>query len=204
MTATDQQRYEHYLFLRLYGIDFDRARDALTQVDRTDVLHLREAMLRDAIVSYCRPFSGNQGAKGRHRLRADDCVLKSERPLHDELIGLRDQLFAHSDLTYHDPKAMSVGANIMMTFKEADYDSLLPRTAQLRQLIDSVAQHVEREVRQQHTAPWFPGMLERTTLPLGSMNLAGKGPGSFRMTSRVQIMPTSEPPSGAAGGAGSK
>lgn len=61
--------------------------------------HIRESLFRDAVVSYAKPFSGNRGISGQSRLRlADTFVSAALRVAHDEIITLRDKLFAHMDL----------------------------------------------------------------------------------------------------------
>ena len=63
------QEKELYHFLKLYSVDFYSAkhiRQVLKRYRRKDV---RYCILRDLIVTYCRPFSGNKGDKiANHKL----------------------------------------------------------------------------------------------------------------------------------------
>jgi hypothetical protein len=58
-----------------------------------------DALLRDSIIAYAGPFSRNNGAAAlKHRLGLT-CVPAQFHNRHGEVIGLRDQLIAHSDFS---------------------------------------------------------------------------------------------------------
>lgn len=93
-----------YRFYRLYSVDLDSARYSLRMLRRYRRSDIRFCILRDLIVSYARPFSGNKGPTGGEHSLSVKYVPTKHRPLHSELIDLRRQVFAHTDFTYHDPR----------------------------------------------------------------------------------------------------
>lgn len=143
--------FESYRFLRLYSIDLDTAAKAIPVLRRYKRGDVRAALLRDIAVTYARPFSGNRGVKHpKHRLSIRH-VPKVARPLHQELIKLRNRQFAHSDLTIHNPKVARFGTAAKpwfpMTFKSFDSQALGRRLQEIEELIVSVARSVNAEAR---------------------------------------------------------
>lgn len=146
-----EEETEHYKFLRLYSIDFDLARGVLRSLrDQTDPT-VRRSMLRDVLVTYCRPFSGNRGHLAQHRLSVSHVPL-SQKKLHDELYDLRRQLVAHTDLTAHKPSLVrwqaAAGAVYPMSFKQPLYDELFGRLDEMGKLVEAVDRSVLAEVRE--------------------------------------------------------
>jgi len=100
MTDTD---IEKYYFYRLYSIDLDSTKHSLCVLKRYRREDVRHCLLRDIVVSYARPFSGNKGQDiPKHKL-TKKVVPRNLCQLHDDLIKLRNQLFAHTDYTYRRP-----------------------------------------------------------------------------------------------------
>jgi len=144
---------EDYLFLRLYSIDFDTALGSLAALDRVTDGDVRVSMLRDIVVTYARPFSGNRGRSIRsHRLSdlLPAVVPQKHEALHAKLIRFRDQLFAHTDLEAYNPnptKWVQQGrATFPMTFWALDYDTLNGYAAELADLVKSVDSAVHDEI----------------------------------------------------------
>jgi|GEM_PF-4098680 len=52
---------EKYYFYRLYSIDLDSTKYSLRVLKRYRRKDVRHCLLRDVVVSYVRPFSGNKG-----------------------------------------------------------------------------------------------------------------------------------------------
>jgi hypothetical protein len=103
----EQEIIEKYHSYRLYSIDLDTALHSIRVLKRYRREDVRYCLLRDIVVSYARPFSGNKGETiPKHTLSKKE-VPKHLRPLHGELIDLRNQLFAHTDFTYRRPKAVN-------------------------------------------------------------------------------------------------
>ena len=98
------QQMEQYYFYRLYSIDLDNTKHILRILKRYRRKDVRYCLLRDIVVSYCRPFSGNKGKKISTHTLNKKVVPKELCILHDELVEIRNQLFAHTDYTYRQPK----------------------------------------------------------------------------------------------------
>ena len=76
--------------------------DIINKVDANPVL--RSAAYRMAIIEYAKPFKNSRGIT-RYKLLLDPPPLSSEENLlHEQLIGLRDQFLAHSDLSIKGPQ----------------------------------------------------------------------------------------------------
>ena len=103
---SDEARFEQYKFLRLHSIDMDTALGTLKILKRYRRDDIKVALLRDIAVVYSRPFSLNKGMKGKHCLSEKKYVPAEYRDLHSKLLDLRNKQFAHTDVTFHDPKFM--------------------------------------------------------------------------------------------------
>ena len=146
---------EHYRFLRLYSVDFSEVRNSLRILRRYRRDDVRYCILRDLIVAYARPFSGNRGDFHKcHRLQIR-FVPTECRQLHDELLALRMKLFAHTDYTYYRPKVArwetQRGAVFPMSFRVPNYRSLLDRTEAILTLVDAVEANLRREITRLET-----------------------------------------------------
>jgi hypothetical protein len=94
--TTPQQ--ELYAFHHLSLIDMQRVWESLDARRHARKKAVREALFRDAVVSYSCPFKTNRGVFGK--LKIDPILVpESLKPTHDEVVALRDQIVAHNDLT---------------------------------------------------------------------------------------------------------
>ncbi len=76
-------------------MDLNDARVTLELIQRVSDDSIRIPILRDAIVTYARPFSKNFGRlHPKHRLR-EEFVQAEQLALHRELLEFRDSAFAH-------------------------------------------------------------------------------------------------------------
>jgi hypothetical protein len=139
----------------MYSVDLNAAAEALKVLKRYRRPEVRHALLRDLIVTYVRPFSGNQGKGTKHRLKPDGHVPTDMRSLHDELVRVRMQQFAHTDLSYYTPVTMAFrGSNgefhgYGMMFKGYDYAALLRKLPDIATLIRAVETSVNDELRRE-------------------------------------------------------
>ena len=122
---------------------------ALKRYRKNDI---RYCILRDVIVTYGRPFSGNGGVlKTSYRLSLN-LVPKDQRDLHDELTRLRNQQFAHSDITYKRPKVAdwsSVGRRwFPMSFRGYDFSALDGRVSEIKRLLEGVNMNLQLRIKQ--------------------------------------------------------
>ncbi|MBI4222867.1 MAG: hypothetical protein HY607_09300 [Planctomycetes bacterium] len=121
----------------------------LKRYKRTDV---RNALLRDITVTYAKPFFGNKGEKiSKHTLTLKFVPLR-QRDLHNELMNLRKQLFAHTDLTYKNPKVANWSSEkrrwFPMSFRGYDYSSLNKRIDEIVNLISSVQDELRKKTKE--------------------------------------------------------
>jgi hypothetical protein len=134
---------EHYRFLRLYALDLEMVKESLEVLRRYRRRDIRNCILRDIIVAYARPFSGNQGENfSSHQLKIK-YVPAGSRLLHKFLIDHRNKLLAHSDYTFHRPKVMkrrhSHGVSFPMSFAALDYQFLESNLREIEHLVSDVA-----------------------------------------------------------------
>lgn len=146
---------EPYYFLRMYSIDFSTARGAIKVLKRYRRPDVQYPLLRDLIVAYVRPFSTNKGPLSKHTLGVKQHVPPLMRALHQELVRVRMQQFAHTDLTYYTPETLAFkGPNgefhgYAMMFKGYDYAALLRRLPEIEELIRAVESSVNAEITKQ-------------------------------------------------------
>jgi len=101
MITPDQEQYI-FKFLSIY--DMDKVEKSLDAMSVSLDEYVKEALFRDAVVSYMRPFSGNRGIHIKRGLRLHVEIIPTElEAAHKEVEEIRDQLFAHNDLSYQNP-----------------------------------------------------------------------------------------------------
>lgn len=138
------------MFLRCYDMDLEMALHTIKMLKRYRKKDVRYALLRDIVISYGRPFSKNKGLSEKtDEHRVDFQKNKDFEFLHEELLTLRHQLFAHTDLKYKNPKipTRSKGEHkwYPMSFKQLDYDYLVNNVPEIKKLIE----YVQIELRKQ-------------------------------------------------------
>ena len=146
----DAYRIEQYYFYRLYSIDFDSTRHSLGVLKRYRRNDVRFCLLRDIVVNYCRPFSGNRGDTTPHHKLSIKLVPHNYLDLHKELLRLRSQQFAHTDKTYRKPKISGFGTGtnrlFPMQFKSYDYSSLCSRVGDIEKLVIAVEKTLHQKI----------------------------------------------------------
>lgn len=149
----------------MYSVDFSTARGAIKVLKRYRRPDVQYALLRDLIVVYVRPFLTNQGPLSKHTLSVKQHVPTLMKPLHNELVRVRMEQFAHTDLTYYSPKTLAFkGPNgefhgHAMMFKGYDYAALLNKLPQIEELIRAVESSVNAEIVKQEVASSTPGLV---------------------------------------------
>jgi hypothetical protein len=133
---------EFYVFLRFADGDISQALMALDHIPLSAPEFVRLCLLKDAAISYCRPFKRSRGAIKKCLKLDDSFVPPSMIKLHNELLNLRDQVFAHTDIDVRSavlhywsraPKPI-----FSIQFKGYDYPQFLTRTEEMRTLFNSV------------------------------------------------------------------
>jgi hypothetical protein len=141
---------EEYYFYRLYSIDLDSTKHSLRVIQRYRRKDVRYCLLRDIIVSYARPFSGNKGQDISKHTLTRRVVPKRLWPLHDELINLRNELFAHTDYTYRRPKVVNWSTAsrkwFPMSFRGYDYNKLDSRVSEIESLVKAVEENLQAKI----------------------------------------------------------
>ena len=144
------QQMEQYNFYRLYSIDLDNTKHILRILKRYRRKDVRYCLLRDIVVSYCRPFSGNKGKKISTHTLNKKVVPKELRILHDELVEIRNQLFAHTDYTYRQPKVANWSTDSQkwfpMSFRGYDYNKLDKRIPEIYELVVAVEKNLQAKI----------------------------------------------------------
>jgi hypothetical protein len=83
----------------------ERAQKSIELSQRTNDAYLRAALFRDAVISYAKPFLNNCYSDNSKGLRISDNHVPQElKGAHVEILALRDQLIAHTDMTVQRPK----------------------------------------------------------------------------------------------------
>ncbi len=85
-------------------IDMERVKRSIGYLQETDDKGVRAALFRDAVISYAKPFTSNRYSDGKKGLRiSENHVPKELLNIHKELVALRDELVAHTDMTLQKP-----------------------------------------------------------------------------------------------------
>lgn len=150
-----------YRFLRLYSIDLQMARQTLALLQRYRRTDVRYALFRDAVVAYARPFSGNRDPSGKSHRLGCQLVPKAHRSLHDDLLNLRMQLFAHTDFAVRQPTVMrwqtDKGFRYPLGFANPPYEEWLRRVQSIILLVQDVESSLGAKIDQ------FQGRLDAAT-----------------------------------------
>ncbi len=137
MHTNDEQ---FYVFLRFADGDVSQALMALDHLLMVEADFMRICLLKEAAVSYCRPFKRSKGTFPGV-LQLDNCFVPSDQMnLHEELIGLRDKVFAHTDIDVRHPVlhcwTRTPNPIFPIQFKGYDYPQLLARLDEMRSLFN--------------------------------------------------------------------
>lgn len=144
MDFRDAQKFAHYIIRRkLHTVKNDRAVAKL--------VHL--AFNTSLVVAYSRPFhkSNDQirdGKKVRVWLRdAVDSILDTaaDKALHDKLIKLRDETFAHSDSAAREIEGFNYERNTILFYKAPVEVITREETRQLDKMIEQWIAHLEQQ-----------------------------------------------------------
>lgn len=137
---TNEEQF--YVFLRFADGDISQALMALDHLPEIEAHFLRVCLLKEAAISYCRPFKKSNGTFPGVLKLDNNFIPCGHKDLHKELIDLRDKVFAHTDIDIrlpilhcwtHNPKPV-----FMITFKGYDYPHLLNRSDEMKSLFNGV------------------------------------------------------------------
>lgn len=140
-SMTDKE-FEDYCFYRLYSIDFNSARNSVRLVRRYRRKDIRYCVLSEVTVTYARPFSANRGRLWRSHRLPETIVPGKFQTLHAELMKLRNEAFAHTDLGFRRPRlarwATKSRPIYPMSFANPDFAALDHRVDDVEQLVMAV------------------------------------------------------------------
>ncbi|MDF7809622.1 hypothetical protein P4E94_19445 [Pontiellaceae bacterium B12219] len=128
---------ERYVFWRLAIHDFSECTTTLELISTTSFHKIKMALFKSAIIAYCRPFSGNQAKYKKNKWKIDEKWVV-DRDLHQELMDLRSQLFAHTDITYRNPKLAPFGDKSIIAMKGFYYETAMELVEPTKKLCTSV------------------------------------------------------------------
>jgi len=133
--ARDDEAYIHY---EECNTSLNEAWQIIERLESSNDRLLSWAAYHMALIAYARPFKESYGAnKRRHRMKFPPGLSESDKKLHQELIRLRDQFLAHSDLLPKDAKVY-VGevSGQPLPLIVSNTDPQLPKPEVVRQLIE--------------------------------------------------------------------
>jgi hypothetical protein len=101
-------------------IDMERVQKSIEYLRTTNDEYLRSVLFRDAVISYAKPFTNNRFSDQSKGLRiGNNHVPRELADAHKEVLALRDELIAHTDMTAQKPAVEKytdeVGYNFSMT-----------------------------------------------------------------------------------------
>lgn len=142
-------KQEQYVLRHLSLIDMERAQKSLQKMQETDDPYLKEALFRDAVVSYVKPFTDNRGEHQKKGLRLNQKgVPEKLKSVHKSLEDIRNKLFAHNDLEY---QAAQFGPGTSFTVKGYEKFYSEDLVEPLKELASAVHQHLMREMKELET-----------------------------------------------------
>lgn len=94
---------ERYVFYRMATEDFRLAHRSIAMMSRYKRNDILMVLIRDAIVAYARPFSGNKGNYSRNLSVPKIMVPSDLLDIHRKTMQYRNQVFAHTDIPARDP-----------------------------------------------------------------------------------------------------
>lgn len=108
-------KQEQYVLRYLSLIDMKRVQDSIAKMRETEDVYLKEALFRDAVVSYIKPYSDNRGENQKRGLRINQNGIPDNlKCAHKELVDMRNKICAHNDLQYQQP---SFGPGVSFSVK---------------------------------------------------------------------------------------
>ena len=145
-----------YRLHRLYSIDLDSVRQSLRLIRRYRRNDIRFCVFRELVVTYGRPFSGSRRPDAERYCLPPEFVPSEYRSLHDELMTLRNQLFAHTDYTYHQPTVTrwqtERGLVFPMSFRRGEYEKWLKRLDEIGRLVEALDTLLRRRTSELESA----------------------------------------------------
>ncbi len=149
---------ESYVLRHLALIDMERALRSLDYLNELKDEHLRQALFRDAVVSYVKPFSDNKGVHTKKGLKINETgVPKELKAVHKEIVDIRNELFAHMDITRQKPqldvyktKGKKHVSFTVTGYEKVYVDHLIEPLKQLAEVVHSTLMNEIRSIKRDH------------------------------------------------------
>jgi hypothetical protein len=132
----DNLTEERYVFFRFCAGDIQECKKTLALLDDATNDLIRLALIKSAIISYARPFSGNQPQyreAGKWRLDASFVPL-AHIETHRRAIEYRNKLIAHTDIPHRKPQLLNAGLDWAIGHDAPSYDDYFEFSAALNAL----------------------------------------------------------------------
>lgn len=146
----DTAEEEWFVFLNFAQADLGLARRALTHASAEYPPFVQYCVLRDAIVTYARPFKKSQGKFTAALRLPNDYVPEAHLPLHEQMLQYRDKAYAHTDLDARNPQlhcwTRTNPPILFIQLSPVDREPLHFKTAALSALFAAVSSRVDAEV----------------------------------------------------------
>lgn len=128
---------EKYVFYRLAHTDFEECLQTLRKLPEVDDTLVELAILKYAIISYYRPFSGSNPVHRRKKWKLDE-ELVTDMTTHEAVKKCRMHLIAHSDLEYRQPSLGRIGGVFPISYKAFGYEEYMSIVQPLERLASNM------------------------------------------------------------------
>lgn len=126
------QKQEQYVFRHLSLIDMERAKKSIEKMEASNDQYIKEALFRDAVVSYIKPFSDNRGGNVKRGLKLNQKgIPKDLKSAHKEIEDIRNQLFAYNDLAKQETQFGPETSFSINGYEKVFYENLIEPLKQL-------------------------------------------------------------------------
>lgn len=151
----DSLAEEKYVFYRLCAGDIQECVKSLEMLSDTVSDRMRVMLVKASIVSYARPFSGNEPQdKSRGKWRLDKKYVPNEFfDVHEQAIEYRNKLIAHSDIPHRSPELLrggshfAIGHNAPLDEEYIKFSTMLyPASAALLKVLGNLIISYEKEL----------------------------------------------------------
>jgi hypothetical protein len=127
---------ERYIFYDLAHGDMIRTKNNIARAAKLDDKQLVDVLCRDAIISYCRPFSHNNGKFiPRNLVVPESFIPRTLRARHKAILSARNDLIAHLDLS---KQSAALGPDLSYSVKGYELMSFEDRMPELEELANAV------------------------------------------------------------------
>ena len=128
---------ERYVFYRLAHTDFEECLQILSKLPKIEDAQVKLALVKYAIVSYYRPFSGSNPVHRERKWKLDEALV-TDMETHDAVKRYRMHLIAHSDLEYRQPSLGRTGGVFPISYKGFYYEEYMHIVQPLENLATSM------------------------------------------------------------------